>query len=95
MAAVTLLGTVTVHATVFRAPAGSNTFTATAATVDLTPTLTGLIAIGDLVSGTTTVPPVPVAAGDRLLMVYSITATGLGDLAATVTGAASAGITIE
>ena len=93
--ALTLAGTtVTINAQVYRAPAGSNVFTATNATVDLIPPLTGVVAIGDTASATASVAPVPVAAGDRLLMVFTTSATGL-DLVQTVTGTASAGITIS
>lgn len=96
----TLLGlalvgtTVTINAQVFRAPAGSNVFTATGASVDLIPPLTGTVAIGDTSSATASLAPIPVAAGDRLLMVFTISASGL-DLVQTVTGTASAGITIS
>ena len=86
--------TVTINAQVYRAPAGSNVFTATNATVDLTPPLTGVVSIGDVASATANLAPVPVAAGDRLLMVFTISATGL-DLVQIVTGTASAGITIS
>ncbi|MEY9977724.1 exosporium glycoprotein BclB-related protein [Lysinibacillus sp. RC79] len=88
--AVTLTGTATVRAQIYRANAGSNVFSPTTAFVDLAPAL-ATIAIGTITFGTRNVTPVPVAAGDRLLMVFSITSSGI---VATVTGNASAGINI-
>ncbi|MEK4759790.1 exosporium glycoprotein BclB-related protein [Viridibacillus sp. FSL E2-0187] len=85
-------GTATVRAQVYRAVAGSNVFSPTTAFVDLSPALS-TIAIGTITSGTANVAPVSVAAGDRLLMVYSVTTTGIA-LATTITGNASAGINI-
>ncbi|GLC89518.1 exosporium glycoprotein BclB-related protein [Lysinibacillus piscis] len=90
--AAALLGTTTVHAQVYRAPAGSNIFSPTTASIDLAPAFT-TIAIGSTASATANVAPVPVVAGDRLLMVFSITATGI-TVANVLTGNASAGITI-
>ncbi|MFJ8518498.1 exosporium glycoprotein BclB-related protein [Lysinibacillus xylanilyticus] len=88
--AVTLTGTATVRAQIYRAVAGSNVFSPTTAFVDLAPALS-TIAVGTITFGTRNVTPVPVAAGDRLLMVFSITSSGI---VATVTGNASAGINI-
>lgn len=90
--ALTLVGTATVRAQIYRAVAGSNVFSPTTAFVDLTPALS-TIAVGTITSGTANVAPVPVAAGDRLLMVYSVTTTGIA-IATTITGNASAGINI-
>ncbi|KOO51894.1 exosporium glycoprotein BclB-related protein [Viridibacillus arvi] len=91
--ALTLVGgTATVRAQVYRAVAGSNVFSPTTAFVDLSPALS-TIAVGTITSGTANVAPVSVAAGDRLLMVYSVTTTGIA-LATTITGNASAGINI-
>jgi len=86
----TLIGTATVRAQIYRADAGSNVFSPTTAFVDLAPALS-TIAIGTITFGTANVTPVPVAAGDRLLMVFSVTSPGF---AATITGNASAGINI-
>lgn len=88
--AVTLLGTATVRAQIYRAPAGSNVFSPTTAFVDLAPALS-TIAVGTITFGTANVVPVPVAAGDRLLMVFSVTTSGI---VASITGNASAGINI-
>ncbi|MFJ8514051.1 exosporium glycoprotein BclB-related protein [Lysinibacillus xylanilyticus] len=90
LAVPTFTGTATVRAQIYRAPAGSNIFSPTDAFVDLAPALTSL-AVGVITFGTRNVTPVPVAAGDRLLMVFSVTTSGV---AALVTGNASAGINI-
>ncbi|MFJ5769862.1 exosporium glycoprotein BclB-related protein [Psychrobacillus sp. NPDC093180] len=94
LALTVLTGTATIRAQIFRAPAGSNIFSPTAATVLLAPPLTAPLAAGQLSSGSASGFSVPVAPGDRLLMVFSVTATGL-TAAVTVTGFASAGITID
>lgn len=88
--AITLGGAATVRAQIYRAVAGSNIFSPTTAFVDLAPALT-TIAIGTITFGTANVTPVPVAAGDRLLMVFSVTTAALIE---TITGNASAGINI-
>lgn len=85
-------GTATIRAQIYRAPAGSNLFTATNAFVDLTPTATGTVGAGTTFQGTANAN-VPVIAGDRLVMVFSVSGTGIGIV--TFTGAASAGITIS
>lgn len=90
VAATLVGGTATVRAQIYRAPAGSNLFSPTDAFVDLAPALS-TIAVGTITFGTRNVTPVPVAAGDRLLMVFSLTSTGI---VAAVTGNASAGINI-
>ena len=93
--ALTLIGsTITITAQVFRAPAGSNTFSPTTAVLNLAPPLSGVIAIGSLSFASSSTISVPVAQGDRLLMVFSATAGGLS-LINTVTGGASAGLTIS
>jgi len=86
-------GTATVNAQIYRAPAGSDIFTATGASVDLTPSLTGLaVAVGTTFSGSSSnFAPVPVAVGDRLLMVFTLRGT---TVIAALEGNASAGITI-
>ena len=91
--AIALIGSTTVTATIYRAPAGSTTYTATDATVNLAPAFTGAIALGATAFGSGSFAPVPVTAGDKLLMVYSITTTGVA-VAQVLTGTASAGITI-
>lgn len=92
-AAVTLLGTSAVVAQVFRAPAGSNTFSPTGVSVNIP--IPGVIAVNDTIAASSSnFPPVSVSVGDRLLMVYSTTTTGTLDVAGVVVGSASAGITI-
>lgn len=83
----------TVNAQIYRAPAGSDVFSATGVSVNLAPALTSLVTVGTTLTGSSSnFAPVPVAAGDRLLMVFSISDT---TLVAAVTGNASAGITID
>lgn len=90
---ITVPGTGTVSARIYRAPAGSSTFTATDASVNLTPALTGVVAVDTTLTGTSAnFAPVTVAPGDRLLMVFSITGP---TTATTLTGTASAGINIQ
>lgn len=91
-----LTSSVTVNAQLFRsATPATNTFTAIAGTnVALTPSLTGIISIGAIARGLISGLSIPVTAGDRLLMVFSVTGTGL-TVATTVAGYASAGITIS
>lgn len=91
-----LLGTsLNIHAQLYSAPAGSNSFSPVpGAVVNLAPALTGILSIGTTASGTATGLSIPVTAGSRLLLVYSATATGLS-LLNTVTGYASAGVAIN
>ncbi|MFD1631025.1 exosporium glycoprotein BclB-related protein [Pseudopedobacter beijingensis] len=95
-AALSLIGTtITVQAQLYTAPHASNTFTAVpGALVTLAPGLSGVIAIGTTSSGQTTGLNIPVVAGDRYLLVFSATASGL-TLINTVAGYASAGININ
>ncbi|WP_353128057.1 exosporium glycoprotein BclB-related protein, partial [Parapedobacter pyrenivorans] len=87
--------TVTVTAQLYQASENSNTFTLVpGAMVILTPTFTGIVAIGSTTSGITTGLSIPVTAGSRLLLVYSATATGLS-LVNTLQGYASAGVAID
>jgi BclB C-terminal domain-containing protein len=94
--ALALIGaTVTVTAQVYSAPPGSNTFTPVpGATAVLAPALGGIVGIGTTTSGSTTGLSIPVVAGQRLLMVFSASAAGI-TLINTVTGYASAGLSIE
>lgn len=89
--ALTIAAAGTVRAQIYRAPAGSDTFSPTDAFVDLTPELSTLLAVGTTLSGSAITAPVPVSAGDRLMMVFTLEGT---TLAGAVTGTASAGITI-
>ena len=91
---VALLGTTTINARIYKATGNSAIFTATNASVDLTPSLTGAISIGQVFSASANLAPIPVAMGDRLVMVYSITVSGV-TVVQVLTGTASAGITIS
>ncbi|MDM5276307.1 exosporium glycoprotein BclB-related protein [Paenibacillus silvae] len=95
-AALSLVGsTITITAQLFRSTTPDNSFTAVpGAIVTLAPALTGIIALGTISSGLTTGLSIPVAASDRLLMVFSATVTAGIDVAATVAGYASAGLSI-
>ncbi|WP_145411290.1 exosporium glycoprotein BclB-related protein [Paenibacillus xylanexedens] len=95
-AGLSLVGsTVTITAQLFHSTTPNNTFTAVpGALVTLAPPLTGVLALGTISSGLTTGLSIPVAAGDRLLMVFSASVTAGIDVATTLAGYASAGLTI-
>jgi len=95
-AGLSLVGsTVTITAQLFRSTTPNNSFTAVpGALVTLAPPLTGILALGTISSGLTTGLSIPVAAGDRLLMVFSASVTAGLDVATTVGGYASGGLTI-
>ncbi len=87
--------TVTVTAQLFESATPNNTFTAVpGALVTLSPALTGVLALGTISSGLTTGLSIPVTAGTRLLLVFSASVTAGLDVATTVEGYASAGLTI-
>ncbi|MDP9739424.1 UNVERIFIED_ORG: BclB C-terminal domain-containing protein [Bacillus sp. B2I3] len=89
------VGTATITAQLFRAPAGSSIFTAIpGATVVLAPALTGLVSFGTISQGVTAGLAIPVSPGERLMMVFSVAGTGI-TLATAVVGAASAGVAIS
>jgi BclB C-terminal domain-containing protein len=85
-------GTATVTAQLYRAPSGTNVFSPLPGALVTLPTFS-TVAIGDVLSGITTGLSVPVLAQDRLIMVFSVTTTGL-TIITTVTGFASAGVSI-
>ncbi|WP_339287867.1 exosporium glycoprotein BclB-related protein [Paenibacillus sp. FSL E2-0201] len=95
-ASVSLVGsTVTITAQLYRSTTPNNTFTAVpGALVTLSPALAGLISLGSISSGNTTGLSIPVTVGERLLLVFTSTVTAGLDVAATVAGYASAGVTI-
>ncbi|AIQ54469.1 exosporium glycoprotein BclB-related protein [Paenibacillus sp. FSL R7-0331] len=95
-AALSLVGsTVTITAQLFRSTTPNNTFTAVpGALVTLAPPLTGILSLGTISSGLTSGLSIPVAAGDRLLMVFSASVTAGIDIATSVAGYASGGLTI-
>lgn len=86
-------GLTTITAQIYRAPVGSNIFTATNVRVDLAPPVAGVPA--GITFGSANVEPVPVSAGDRLLMVFYISSIiNPPALNFSVEGTASAGINI-
>jgi BclB C-terminal domain-containing protein len=95
-AALTLLGTtVTVKAQLYTAVAGSNSFTpVSGAIVTLAPPLTAAVTVGTTSYGTASGLSIPIVAGNRYLIAFSATATGLS-LVNTVVGYTSAGININ
>ncbi|MGF6352400.1 BclB C-terminal domain-containing protein [Paenibacillus sp. 4624] len=95
-AGLSLVGsTITLTAQLFRSTTPNNTFTAVpGAVVTLSPALTGVLSLGTISSGLTTGLSIPVAAGDRLLMVFSASVTAGLDVASTIAGYASGGLTI-
>ncbi|WP_051624296.1 exosporium glycoprotein BclB-related protein [Clostridium akagii] len=95
-AALSLVGTtITVNAQLYSSTTPNNTFVPIAGTlVTLSPSITGIVAIGAISNGILTGLSIPVSAQTRLLMVFSTTATGLA-LINTVAGYASAGVTIS
>lgn len=94
--AVSLVGsTATLSAEIYKAPAGSDTFSpASGASVTLSPALTGIVAIGDFSHGTISGLNIPVLAGERLLLVIKAEVSGLS-LITSLQGTASAGLEIK
>jgi BclB C-terminal domain-containing protein len=92
----TLVATdITVHAQLYQSTVPNNIFSPIAGTtVNLAPDLSGIISIGDIVTGSLHGLNISVTAGTRLLLVFTITADGV-DLLNTLTGYASAGISIS
>lgn len=88
-------GVVTVHAQLYQSTTPNNIFTPIADTlVNLTPTISGVISLGDILTGSATGLNVQVTAGTRLLMVFTSSSTGTLDLVTSVTGYADAGVAI-
>jgi BclB C-terminal domain-containing protein len=86
---------ITVRATLYSSAAPNNQFTPVpGAVVDLSPSLSGLINIGTILFGSVTNLNIPVTLNTRLLMVFSAYVSGGIDIAAIVTGFASAGLGI-
>ncbi|MDT8977617.1 exosporium glycoprotein BclB-related protein [Paenibacillus sp. chi10] len=93
--ALSLIGaTATIQAQLWESTTPNNTFTPIpGAIVTLAPSLSGIVAIGTISHGATTGLSIPVTTETRLLMVFSVTTTGL-TLGTTVAGYASAGVAI-
>ncbi|OQR56545.1 exosporium glycoprotein BclB-related protein [Bacillus sp. CDB3] len=95
VAASVLVGSIQITMQVYKAPAGSNTFTPVGTPLHLTPALSGaVISIGTTASG---IQPetIAVAPQEMILLVVSSTPIGGLDIASAITGFASAGITFE
>jgi len=88
--------TVTIRAELYRSVTPtSNVFVPTGAIVTLTPSLTGVIVgPGTVSSGMNSGLDIPVAAGDRLLLVFSATAAGAAPIIEALVGYTSAGVNI-
>jgi BclB C-terminal domain-containing protein len=87
--------TVAITAQLYKAAPATTVFTPVLeASVTLTPSLTGTVSAGTVSSGQITGLSIPITAGTRLLMVFSITAAGTS-LINTVVGYASAGLAME
>jgi BclB C-terminal domain-containing protein len=78
-AALSLVGTtITIQVQLYTAPQGIDTFTAVPGAIcTMSPSLTGVIAIGTSMSCTTTGLSIPVPIGSKGVMVMSASATGL------------------
>ena len=88
--------TVSITAQLYQSTTPNNVFTPVAgASVTLAPPLSGVVAIGATSSGITTGLNIPVAAGTRLLLVFSAAVTAGLDIATAVIGYASAGLAIS
>lgn len=89
--------TVDVQAQIYTSTTPNNIFTPVpGAQVTLSPPLSGIVSTGTVLNGIVTNLNIPVTDQTRVLIVFSATATGVGDLlATTIVGYASAGVNIE
>ncbi|MBK3497442.1 hypothetical protein JFL43_22060, partial [Viridibacillus sp. YIM B01967] len=94
--ALSLIGsTATITAQLYESTPTSNIFSpVVGASVTLAPSLTGILAIGTISNGIVRGLNIPITAQTRLLMVFTVTATGVS-LITSVEGYASAGLTIN
>lgn len=93
--ALSLVGsTITISAQLYASATPNNSFAALGTPVQLTPSLTGTLNVGDSSANTVSGLNIAVTAGTRLMMVFTATASGL-TLVNTVTGYASAGVAIS
>ncbi|MCR2806062.1 hypothetical protein NQZ67_19440 [Paenibacillus sp. SCIV0701] len=93
--ALNLIGSaITIRAQLYRSAVPNNIFEPIpGAEILLSPGLTGVLDLGTISTGALSGLNIPVAAGTRLLMVFSATASGVS-LVNAVAGYASAGVTI-
>ncbi|WP_321163059.1 exosporium glycoprotein BclB-related protein [Paenibacillus alvei] len=86
--------TLTIHAQLWQSTVPDNIFTPIAGTlVDLQPSLTGVITLGEHVNGLLSGLNIVVPPQTRLLLVFSVTTTGLTE-PISIAGYASGGVTI-
>ncbi|MGN7399003.1 exosporium glycoprotein BclB-related protein [Cytobacillus praedii] len=92
-----LTSTVTIRAQLYRSASPlSNVFNPIpGAIVTLAPALSGVVVLGTAAAGNTSGLAIPVAQGERLLMVFSAEETGGIPIAAALAGYASAGVAIN
>lgn len=91
--ALSLVGsTVTIHAQLYASAVPNNTMTQLGPDITLSPSLTGVISIGDILTTNQSLN-IPVTAQTRIMLVVTASATGLS-LVNTVAGYVSAGISI-
>ncbi|MDQ8734903.1 exosporium glycoprotein BclB-related protein [Paenibacillus sp. LHD-38] len=88
-----LTGSATITAQLYRATTANNTFVPIPGAVVTLPSISGLLAVGGVVSEISTPLAIDVFEEDRLLMVFSVTSTGFG-AAVTATGFVNAGVSI-
>lgn len=87
--------TVTVKAQIYQSTTPDNVFSPIAGTlINLTPSLSGTVAIGTILNGSLTGLNIPVTSQTRLMLVFSATASGIS-LVNTIVGYASAGLSIN
>ena len=94
-AGLSLVGSsVAISAQLYQSTAPNNSFSPIAGTlINLTPNLSGVVAIGAICTGSLTGLSIQINAGTRLMLVFSATASGLS-LLNTVAGYASAGVAL-
>ena len=92
---ITLLGTANVTAQLFRSTTPDNIFSPIAGAEVNLPPLTGLLTLGANVHALTSGLSITVNPEDRLLMVFSVTTSGILGVATTLAGYASAGVAIS
>ena len=95
-AALTTTAEITITGQLYQSTTPDNDFTAIpGATVTLSPTISGIISIGDTAFGVQSGLNIPVTAGSRLLLVFTPTVTGGIDIATAMTVYISGGVNIE
>jgi BclB C-terminal domain-containing protein len=95
--ALAIIGTeITISAQLYSSTTPDNIFAPVIGSlVSLSPVLTGLVSAGTSLNGIATGLSIPVSAQTRLMMVFSAEVTSGIDIATIISGAASAGVSIE